>query len=102
MNDTIYLVVGKCGIYSDRTEWIVAWYEKDSDAHEHASAAKAEGLKIADEAAKNDGYPPLDAPNYGRTQLDPFREWYCGGQDYAALDPLHVKWPFPLPEGGAT
>lgn len=48
---TIYIIVGKCGEYSDRDKWIVAAYRDEGEAFEHArkaNAAVAEWLKVED------------------------------------------------------
>lgn len=40
MPDTIYLVQGNCGEYSDHREWVVCAYRDEVMAQEHAKAAK--------------------------------------------------------------
>ena len=39
-NPTIFVVVGTTGEYSDRSEWLVVAYWRESDARAHAEAAK--------------------------------------------------------------
>lgn len=40
MAETIYLVQGNCGEYSDYREWVVCAYRSEAMAREHATKAK--------------------------------------------------------------
>ena len=44
---TVYLVIGVCGEYSDRTEWVVAAYFDKALAERHADLATEEEIRIA-------------------------------------------------------
>lgn len=94
---TIYLVCGTVGMYSDRTEWVVAWHETAADAEAHARAAESEAARLARKAHATDSPWDYDP----KTQLDPFRERdYCGDPaTYHVIQVERAKWPFPLPPG---
>jgi hypothetical protein len=43
VSETVYIVFAWTGEYSDRSEWLVCWYESESEARAHARAAKLVG-----------------------------------------------------------
>ena len=43
---TIYVVMGTCGEYSDRTEWPVAAYTDEGLAKDHVKAATAKAREL--------------------------------------------------------
>jgi hypothetical protein len=96
VSDTIYVVCGSVGEYSDHTEWMVAWYSDESAAKAHADAAQAEAEQLT--SAKTDRYDATSTP------LDPFRQRdYCGEwATYCVATIERGKWPFDLPPKGAS
>lgn len=43
--DELYVVVGTCGEYSDRSEWLVCWFDTEHAARDFAAGAK----RVADD-----------------------------------------------------
>ena len=106
MSDTIYVVCGSVGDYSDRTEWMVAWYSSEAEANAHREAASAEAIDLAkkrQEAIEADA-PGCFEPEFVRTAIDPFRDDFCGrAATYCVAKIERGKWPFNLPpKGGAS
>jgi rubredoxin len=42
-----YVVIGHCGEYSDRAEWVVAVYATAGGAEKHAAAAEARAAELS-------------------------------------------------------
>jgi hypothetical protein len=81
MTETIYLVQGNCGEYSDYSEWVVCAYRREDLAQQHAVLAKewrqknvSRGLSYSDrEKLKN----PYD--NHYDYGLDHHTDWTAYG-----------------------
>lgn len=104
MSDTIYVVCGSVGEYSDRSEWMVAWYTTRDEATAHAEAAEAEARDLAvkrQELMEVDYLASCEPPH---TPLDPFRDNdYCGqSATYGVAEIERGKWPFALPPKGGN
>ena len=57
MSDTIYVVSYSSGEYSDRSEWMVAWYATEAEAVAHEAAFDAALTRAMD---ANNTLPPID------------------------------------------
>ncbi len=102
MSDTIYLVVGAAGCYSDSRTWTLAWYVRAADAHAHAEAAMAEASVIRARYETED--EDFDKPcgwrdALAKTAIDPLRDSYDIGDGlaYSVVAIERGKWPFALP-----
>lgn len=104
MKDTIYVVHATVGVYSDRTEWLVAWYPTREDAEAHGALAQAEGARILAAISERElDYWSDEALALIRTELDPFRSLYCGDWPrYSVIALERGKWPYALPAEGTV
>lgn len=74
----IWIVKGRCGEYSDKTEWVVAWYESEESANAHAKEATA-WAKENGEAWRDAQFGDGDEP---RSPFDPYFDTDYTGTDY--------------------
>ncbi len=77
MSDAIYLVIGRTGEYSDRSEWTVCWFptREEAEAHRDLCQRESDGL---DSDAWNDAI--FDEPWYSGLgpRPDPLRPGWSG------------------------
>lgn len=63
MSATIYIIIGTCGEYSDRSEWIVCWCATEAEATTYVDACRAEDRALEgdarDEARWGSGKPSM-------------------------------------------
>lgn len=101
--DTIYVVCGSVGDYSDRTEWMVAWYSSEADADAHREAASAEAIELAkkrQEAIEAEA-PGCFEPEFVRTAIVAFRDDFFDRPAFYWVAKIERgKWPFDLPPRG--
>lgn len=102
MSDTIYLVCGDVGEYSDRWTWIVAWYPTEDEAKAHVAALDADNAAtLVALKALDDEWDYEDRAKVMATPLDPNRgDAYGGLPSYSVATIERGKWPFPLPPRG--
>ena len=104
--DTIYLVCGDVGEYSDRSTWIVAWYPTEDEAKAHVTALDESNIVAREKLEAWFGEEDCDYADDKRaailaTPLDPQREAYCGSlPTYSVAKIERGKWPFDLPPRG--
>lgn len=107
--ETIYVVVGESGSYSDHTTWMVAWYLDKDRAEAHVAAATAEVSRIyapiadwgkARALCEPVTYlTPYPDPLPADVQFDP--EMGCFNT-YSVAELVRGKWPFDLPAEGTV
>jgi hypothetical protein len=49
VSDSIFLVTGQCGEYSDRSEWIVCWFPTEAEAVAYAELCRSQYLALTED-----------------------------------------------------
>lgn len=75
MGDPIFVIVGTCGEYSDRQEWLVCWYDIEAKARDHAVKAKQRAHELQDQR--------YDDPD---NEFDPHCQWDYTETDYTVQE----------------
>lgn len=84
---SIYVVMGSCGEYSDRTEWAVAWYPTREQADRHSDRAAEDAKRIEDWHKENDTFWHENGPRPEETNAyDPCMQWSYTGADYFVIE----------------
>ena len=80
----IYIVFGKTGEYSDRTEWPVVAYTQEIDAQSHVAAAtaKAREIKAAIDTYDDDDYDGYAEEMCKTNQFDSRMQYSYTGASY--------------------
>ena len=81
----VYIVMGSCGEYSDRTEWAVAWYSDEKIAEKHGDLAAERSFQIAKKIKEKDIEPCELENEMPKNEYDPNMKWSYTGTGYYVI-----------------